>query len=65
VKHPFFINNGPFRINDLLRDFKLNNITNSVNELIVDIKNLQAAEKEHLTFFHSKKYHLHANFTKP
>ena len=64
MKHPFFTNNGPFKINDLLKDLKLNDIKNIGNGLIEDIKDLQTADKEHLTFFHSKKYHLQASKTK-
>ena len=32
--------------------------------LVHDIKDLQTADKKHLTFFHSKKYHLEASKTK-
>jgi len=64
VKHPFFKNHGPFKIINLLKDFKLKNFNNLVNGLVIDIKDLQSAEKEHLTFFHSKKYNLPASKTK-
>ena len=64
MKHPFFKNNGPFKIIDLLKVLRLNNFDNLTNDLINDIKDLQSAEKEHLTFFHSKKYHIHASKTK-
>jgi len=64
VKHPFFKNHGPFKISDLLNDLKLDIIENLDNNLVVDIKDLQNAEKDHLTFFHSKKYHLLASKTK-
>jgi UDP-3-O-[3-hydroxymyristoyl] glucosamine N-acyltransferase len=64
VKHPFFKNQGPFKLFDLLKDLKLNNIKNLGNNLLTDIKDLQTAQKEHLTFFHSKKYHLLASTTK-
>jgi UDP-3-O-[3-hydroxymyristoyl] glucosamine N-acyltransferase len=64
VKHPFFINNGPFRINDILNDLKLNNINNLENDLVKDVKDLQSAEINDLTFFHSKKYHSQASKTK-
>ena len=32
--------------------------------MIVDIKDLQTAQKDHLTFFHSKKYQIYASKTK-
>jgi len=64
VKHPFFNNNGPFKIVDLLKDLQLKITENLDNDLIVDIKDLQNADKNHLTFFHSKKYYLQASKTK-
>ena len=64
MKHPFFKNYGPFKIEDLFNDLKLNNIENSSDNLVHDIRDLQTADKEHLTFFHSKKYHLQASKTK-
>ena len=64
MKHPFFKNYGPYKIINLLKDLKLNNFNDLDNGLVIDIKDLQSAEKEHLTFFHSKKYHLLASKTK-
>ena len=64
MKHPFFKNYGPFKIKDLLDDLKLNNIENLSDDLVHDIRDLQTADKEHLTFFHSKKYHSQASKTK-
>ena len=64
MKHPFFKNYGPFKIKDLLNDLKSNITENVSDETIYDIKDLQTADKEHLTFFHSKKYHLLASKTK-
>ena len=64
MKNPFFKNHGPFKINDLLKDLNLGDIENVGNDVIHDIKDLQTADKEHLTFFHSKKYHLQASKTK-
>jgi UDP-3-O-[3-hydroxymyristoyl] glucosamine N-acyltransferase len=64
VNHPFFKNHGPFNINDLLKDLNLKNLEFLDNDLIYDIKDLQSANTEHLTFFHSKKYHPQATETK-
>ena len=64
MKHPFFNNNGPFKIVDLLKDLQLKITENLDNDLIVDIRDLHSADKNHLTFFHSKKYHLQASKTK-
>ena len=64
MKHPFFKNYGPYKIINLLKDLKLNNFNDLDNGLVIDVKDLQSAEKEHLTFFHSKKYHLLASKTK-
>jgi len=64
VNNPFFKNKGPFKVNDLLSDLELKDIDISVDNLVEDIKDLQTAEKKHLTFFHSKKYYLQASKTK-
>ena len=64
MKHPFFKNHGPFKLKDLLDDLKSNNIENLSDDTIHDIKDLQTADKQHLTFFHSKKYYLQASKTK-
>jgi UDP-3-O-[3-hydroxymyristoyl] glucosamine N-acyltransferase len=54
--NPFFKNNGPFNISDILKlinlaDFKITN-----DQKIFDIKDLFLSEKNDITFFHSKKY---------
>ena len=64
MDNPFFKNHGPFKIEDLLKDLKLNDIKNSITDRVHDIKDLQTSAKNHLTFFHSKKYHLQASNTK-
>ena len=65
MKHPFFKNYGPFKMKDLLNDLKKSDLDNLNDDGIVhDIKDLQTADKEHLTFFHSKKYHSQASKTK-
>ncbi len=62
--NPFFKNYGPFKIIDLLKDLKFTGIENLKEDLVNDIRDLNTAEKNHLTFFHSKKYHKHASKTK-
>ena len=64
MKHPFFKNHGPLKINDILKDLNVKNDESFKNNLIIDVKDLQTANKEHLTFFHSKKYYNHASKTK-
>ena len=65
MKHPFFKNYGPFKINELLKDLEFkNNEENFDKNLITDIKDLNTADKGELTFFHSKKYHFQASKTK-
>ena len=64
MKHPFFKNHGPFDVVNILNELKLYNIENLENNSVADIKDLETAEKEHLTFFHSKKYHIQASKTK-
>jgi UDP-3-O-[3-hydroxymyristoyl] glucosamine N-acyltransferase len=54
--NPFFKNNGPLKISDILQlinlvDFKISN-----DQKIIDIKDLFTSEKNDITFFHSKKY---------
>ena len=64
MKNPFFKNLGPFKIIDLLKDLKIANEKILGDELINDVKDLSTADKNHLTFFHSKKYYLEASKTK-
>ena len=64
MSNSFFKNYGPFKINDLLNDLNISNVINFSDNQIVDIKDLVTADINHLTFFHSKKYHLQALKTK-
>ena len=63
MSNPFFINNGPFKI---LEIFKTLNIELKIEEnlLVKDIQDLYNADKESITFFHSKKYSQIAKKTK-
>ena len=63
MSNPFFQNNGPFTISELLSviNLKIENINQ--NEEISDIKDLTTSNKGDLTFFHSNKYKTIANKT--
>ena len=56
MSNPFFKNNGPFKISEILEilKIKLHKLNNNIN--IKDIKDLLNSQKEDITFFHSKKY---------
>ena len=54
--NPFYKNNGPFKISDILQTIDIDPHEINNDEKILDIKDLFASEKNHITFFHSKKY---------
>ena len=64
MQHPFFKNNGPFKIYDLFRVLNLNNVDLDIDFNITDIKDLFTSNTNEITFFHSKKYKDLANNTK-
>jgi len=64
MDNPFFKNNGPFKIRDILKELNLYNDTNIQDQNIIDIKDLLNSKKNEITFFHSKKYKTAANITK-
>ena len=64
MKNPFFKNHGPFKIKDLFNDINFNNSNISVDDIILDIRDLVTSSKNDLTFFHSKKYQQEAFATK-
>ena len=55
MKHPFFKNYGPFKLSDILKNYKLNDFKNLDNPIINDVKDLSSANKDDITFLHSKK----------
>ncbi len=63
MSNPFFINNGPFKISEI---FKILEIELKIEEnlIVKDVKDLYNADKECITFFHSKKYTQIAKKTK-
>ena len=62
--NPFFKNNGPFKIVDILKIINLNSVVITDDILIADIKDLYTSTKNDITFFHSKKYKDIAKTTK-
>jgi UDP-3-O-[3-hydroxymyristoyl] glucosamine N-acyltransferase len=64
MNNPFFKNNGPFKIKDILKDLKIEAIESYQEYNINDIKDLQNSKSYEITFFHSKKYKSAANNTK-
>ena len=63
MSNPFFINNGPFNISEIFKILKIE-LKIKENQKIKDIQDLFSAEKDCITFFHSKKYYEIANRTK-
>tara|TARA_B110000003_G_scaffold38825_1_gene35539 strand:+ start:1 stop:981 length:981 start_codon:yes stop_codon:yes gene_type:complete len=56
MQNPFFINNGPFKVSDILSILNLDNVDLDMDQKITDIKDLFASNINEITFFHSKKY---------
>jgi UDP-3-O-[3-hydroxymyristoyl] glucosamine N-acyltransferase len=54
--NPFFKNNGPFKISDILEVINIDPGSIVDDRNIVDIKDLLTSGKNEITFFHSKKY---------
>ncbi len=63
MSNPFFINNGPFNISKILEILKIKTKIKE-NQLVNDIRDLFSADKDCITFFHSKKYNEIAKKTK-
>ena len=64
MKNPFFKNNGPFEINELLKKAKIKTSEKYKKTKISDIKDLDTSTNNDITFFHSKKYLESASKTK-
>ena len=62
--NPFFKNSGPFTIEKLLSLSKIDNLNHYSKIDVKDIKDLQSAENNSISFFHSKKYETYASQTK-
>ena len=64
MEHPFFKNNGPFKIVDILSALNVINPNIDMDQNINDIKDLSTSNINEITFFHSKKYKEFAKNTK-
>jgi len=62
--NPFFKNNGPFKISDILQLLNIDVLKIDNDQKINDIKDLLSSQKNDITFFHSKKYNDIAKNTK-
>ena len=61
--NPFFINSGPLKISEIQNILKIE-LKISENKIVKDIHDLFNAERDCITFFHSKKYNEIAKKTK-
>ena len=64
MSNPFFRNNGPFKIFDILKILKIDNKNFDTETNVLDINDLLSAKNNEITFFHSKKYTKIARNTK-
>ena len=64
MSHPFFKNYSPIKISEIIEtlNLKINNLEKETE--VLNIKDLHSADKDEITFFHSKKYKEIANKTK-
>jgi len=62
--NPFFKNQGPFKISEVIKSLNLNINDLQKDKEIHDIKDLVSSTNNDITFFHSKKYKEVANKTK-
>ena len=49
--NPFFKNNGPFKISDILQLINLDDLNVDNDQEIIDIKDLFTSKKDDITFF--------------
>ena len=64
MPHPFFKNNGPFKVSEIIKFLNLNIKNIDQDKQIYDIKDLASSTEKDITFFHSKKYKDFAKKTK-
>ena len=63
MNNPFFKNNGPLKLLDILELLEINPDKSINDHEVFDIKDLFTSNKNDITFFHSKKYKDAANNT--
>ena len=56
MPHPFFKNNGPLKVSEIIKFLNLNIKNIDQDKQIYDIKDLASSSDKDITFFHSKKY---------
>ncbi len=56
MSNPFFKNQGPLKITDILKSLGININNKNQNKEIYDIKDLVSSTENDITFFHTKKY---------
>ena len=56
MHHPFFKNQGPIKVSEIVTYLNININTINEDKQIHDIKDLTSSTKNDITFFHSKKY---------
>ena len=56
MDNPFFKNKGPVKISEILDILNLKNLNIYIELVVTNIKDLQNAETNDISFFHSKKY---------
>ena len=64
MQNPFFENNGPFKVSEIINFLNLNNFNIHNDQEINDIKDLISSNANEITFLHSNKYKLIAKNTK-
>ena len=64
MSNPFFKNYGPLSVSEIIEYLDIKTVTLNSDQKIEDIKDLFAANKSDITFFHSKKYKDIAKSTK-
>ena len=64
MSNPFFLNNGPLKISEILKLLNLIKDETTKDCEIFDIKDLSTSDKNDITFLHSKKYNDAAKNTK-
>ena len=64
MRNPFFKNQGPFKLFEILNILNLSCEYNYQDQNVTDIKDLFSSDSNEITFFHSKKYKNFAKNTK-